>query len=97
MRRFGSITANGNCRPSKPCTVRRLCEKISHGDGPNTVVEGELDIIMSMDRADNTKWHRICGQILQENAVMLKMCRELGFKVVTDTEDPGVCDVTLTL
>jgi GNAT superfamily N-acetyltransferase len=212
---------NGNCRPSKRCTVVRLCEKISHGDGPNTVVEGEFDIIMSMDRADNTKWQRhlvlhggwrifvrsirpgdeplirdllgheskedlrlrffdsvkefshqfiakltdldclhaiafvafdeassetlgvvwlycnsvhesgeyaillrsdlkgrglgwalmeliiehakseglsrICGQILQENAVMLKMCRELGFKVVTDTEDPGVCDVTLTL
>jgi GNAT superfamily N-acetyltransferase len=39
----------------------------------------------------------IDGQILQENAVMLKMCRELGFKVVTDAEDRGVCDVTLTL
>jgi len=40
---------------------------------------------------------RIYGQILQENAVMLKMCRELGFKVVTDAEDRGVCDVTPTL
>jgi acetyltransferase len=40
---------------------------------------------------------RIGGQILQENSVMLKMCRELGFKVVTDAEDRGVCDVTLTL
>jgi RimJ/RimL family protein N-acetyltransferase len=40
---------------------------------------------------------RIGGQILQENSVMLKMCRELGFKVATDAEDRGVCDVTLTL
>ena len=28
---------------------------------------------------------------------MLKMCRELGFEVKTDTEDRGLCDVTLTL
>jgi RimJ/RimL family protein N-acetyltransferase len=40
---------------------------------------------------------RIDGQVLQENSLMLKMCRELGFKVETDTEDPGVCNVTLTL
>jgi RimJ/RimL family protein N-acetyltransferase len=41
--------------------------------------------------------HCIDGQILQENFVMLKMCRELGFKVKTDAEDRGVCDVTLAL
>jgi RimJ/RimL family protein N-acetyltransferase len=41
--------------------------------------------------------NRIDGQILQENSVMLKMCRELGFKVKTDAEDRGVCDVTLAL
>ena len=40
---------------------------------------------------------RIEGQILQENSVMLKMCRELGFKVKTDAQDRGVCDVTLVL
>ena len=28
---------------------------------------------------------------------MLKMCRELGFGVKTDSEDRGLCDVTLTL
>jgi RimJ/RimL family protein N-acetyltransferase len=33
---------------------------------------------------------RIDGQVLQENSVMLKMCRELGFEVKTDAEDPGV-------
>jgi RimJ/RimL family protein N-acetyltransferase len=40
---------------------------------------------------------RVYGQILQENSVMLKMCRELGFKVKTDAGDRGVCDVTLVL
>ena len=40
---------------------------------------------------------RIDGQILQETSVMLKMCRELGFKVKTDAKDRGVCDVTLVL
>jgi len=40
---------------------------------------------------------RINGQILQENSVMLKMCRELGFEVKTDAEDRGVCNVTLML
>jgi acetyltransferase len=30
---------------------------------------------------------RIDGQILQENSVMLKMCRELGFEIKTDAED----------
>jgi RimJ/RimL family protein N-acetyltransferase len=40
---------------------------------------------------------RIDGQILQENSVMLKMCRELGFKVKTDLEDRGVCNVALML
>jgi len=40
---------------------------------------------------------RIEGQILQENTVMLKMCRELGFAVKADAEDRGVCDVTLVV
>ena len=40
---------------------------------------------------------QIDGQILQENSIMLKMCRELGFKVATDARDRGVCDVTLVL
>jgi RimJ/RimL family protein N-acetyltransferase len=40
---------------------------------------------------------RIYGQILRENSVMLKMCRELGFEIRTDAEDLGVFDVTLVL
>jgi RimJ/RimL family protein N-acetyltransferase len=41
--------------------------------------------------------NRIYGEILEENSVMLKMCRELGFTVATDAEDRGVCNVTLAL
>jgi acetyltransferase len=40
---------------------------------------------------------RITGQILHENSVMLRMCRELGFKVAINAEDRGVYDVTLEL
>jgi RimJ/RimL family protein N-acetyltransferase len=40
---------------------------------------------------------RIIGQVLEENSVMLKMCRELGFEVKTDPEDLGLCEVTLVL
>ena len=40
---------------------------------------------------------RIDGQILRENSIMLKMCRELGFEIKTDAEDGGLCDVTLAL
>ena len=40
---------------------------------------------------------RIEGQVLAENSVMLKMCRELGFQVKTAPADRGVCDVTLAL
>jgi RimJ/RimL family protein N-acetyltransferase len=40
---------------------------------------------------------RMYGQILRENTIMLKMCRELGFTVATNAEDRGVCDVSLAL
>jgi acetyltransferase len=39
----------------------------------------------------------ISGNVLQENTVMLAMCRSLGFEVKTDPLDPGICDVTLRL
>jgi len=38
---------------------------------------------------------RITGEVLQENTAMLKMCRELGFEVRTNSEDAALCDVTL--
>jgi acetyltransferase len=54
-----------------------------------------MQLVIEHARSEGLR--RINGQVLQENAVMLKMCRELGFKVVTDADDRGVCDVTLTL
>jgi acetyltransferase len=40
---------------------------------------------------------QITGEILNENSVMLKMCRELGFEVKTNPADLGVCEVALVL
>jgi RimJ/RimL family protein N-acetyltransferase len=54
-----------------------------------------MQLIIEYAKSEGLK--RIEGQILHENMVMLKMCRELGFEVKTDAEDPGLCDVTLTL
>jgi len=38
----------------------------------------------------------ISGDVLQENTVMLEMCRELGFEVKPDAVEHGVCNVKLT-
>jgi RimJ/RimL family protein N-acetyltransferase len=54
-----------------------------------------MQLIIAYGKSEGLK--RIDGQILQENSVMLKMCRELGFEVKRDAEDPGVYDVTLAL
>ena len=35
--------------------------------------------------------------MLRENTVMLRMCRELGFDVAPDPNEPGVFVATLTL
>ena len=40
---------------------------------------------------------QIFGQILHENTVMLRMCRDLGFEVKVNPEDRGIYDVTLAL
>jgi GNAT superfamily N-acetyltransferase len=50
-----------------------------------------------IDCAKSEGLTRIFGQILQENSVMLEMCRELGFAIKTDADDRGICDVTLAL
>ena len=54
-----------------------------------------MQLIIEYAKAEGLS--RIYGEILQENSVMLKMCRELGFSIKTDYEDGGVCDVTLAL
>ncbi len=40
---------------------------------------------------------QIHGLVLAENTVMLKMCREFGFKIVDDAEERAVKRVTLAL
>jgi acetyltransferase len=37
------------------------------------------------------------GEVLSENRPMLKMCRELDFKVVPSKDDHAICNVTLAL
>lgn len=54
-----------------------------------------MQLIIDYAKSEGLK--QVCGQILQENSVMLKMCRELGFNIKTDANDRGVCDVTLAL
>src|SRR5262249_54056489 len=39
----------------------------------------------------------ISGDVLQENIVMLDMCRQLGFEVKPDPVEPDICDVRLKL
>jgi RimJ/RimL family protein N-acetyltransferase len=63
-----------------------------HGRGLGWVL---MQLII--EYATSESLSRFHGEILQDNSVMLKMCRELGFKVKTDTEDGGVCGVTLVL
>ena len=37
------------------------------------------------------------GQVLRENTMMLEMCRELGFRIASDPEEPSSMVVTLEL
>jgi acetyltransferase len=39
----------------------------------------------------------IKGQVLRENTMMLDMCRELGFRIASDPEEPSSMVVTLEL
>ena len=41
--------------------------------------------------------HRIEGQVLGENRVMLRMCRELGFSITPDPEGADIQRVLLQL
>jgi acetyltransferase len=54
-----------------------------------------MQLIIEYAKSEGLK--RISGQVLQENSVMLNMCRELGFAVKSDATDPALCDVSLEL
>ena len=54
-----------------------------------------MQMIIEYAKSEGLK--RISGEVLQENTAMLKMCRELGFAVKSDTAEPTLCNVTLEL
>jgi len=41
--------------------------------------------------------HELFGDVLGENAPMLKMCRELGFQIAASADDRAICNVKLAL
>jgi acetyltransferase len=52
---------------------------------------------MTVEYAKAKKLRAIKGQVLRENKAMLRMCRELGFKITSDPDAAYVCNVTLKL
>ncbi len=54
-----------------------------------------MQLLIEYARAEGI--HTIEGQVLCENTTMLTMCRELGFAINRDPEDPAVCDAKLSL
>ncbi|MGA7431863.1 MAG: bifunctional acetate--CoA ligase family protein/GNAT family N-acetyltransferase [Xanthobacteraceae bacterium] len=54
-----------------------------------------MQLMIEYARAEGLKCVR--GQVLQENTEMLAMCRNLGFKIESDPEDPCIAVVSLPL
>ena len=54
-----------------------------------------MQLVIEFARTEGLKV--IDGQVLRENATMLKMCRELGFKMVNLPDTPEVVAVELAL
>jgi acetyltransferase len=54
-----------------------------------------MQLIIEYAKSEGLK--RISGEVLQGNAAMLNMCRELGFAVKSDATEHSLCDVTLEL
>jgi acetyltransferase len=54
-----------------------------------------MQLIIEYAKSEGLK--AISGDVLQQNTVMLEMCRELGFEIKTDAAEHAVCNVTLRL
>ncbi len=54
-----------------------------------------MQMIIEYARAEGLK--AIEGQVLSENAAMLEMCKELGFHIASDPDDPDICVVRLAI
>jgi acetyltransferase len=54
-----------------------------------------MQVIIEYARAEDLK--TIEGQVLSENTSMLQMCKELGFEIASDPNDPDTCVVRLAI
>ena len=54
-----------------------------------------MQMIIAYARAKGLRF--IVGQVLHDNSPMLDMCRELGFEISGDPDEPYICDVKLSL
>ncbi len=54
-----------------------------------------MQLIIEYAKSEGLK--TISGDVLQENTIMLEMCRNLGFDVKADPVEHGICDVKLKL
>ncbi len=54
-----------------------------------------MQLIIEYARSEGLK--TISGDVLQENTVMLTMCRNLGFEVIADPAEHDICNVKLKL
>ena len=54
-----------------------------------------MQLLIEYARAEGIR--TIEGQVLSENTTMLRMCKELGFEIKHDPDDPAVCDAKLSL
>jgi acetyltransferase len=54
-----------------------------------------MQLIIAYARAQAIR--SVHGQVLQENAAMLDMCRNLGFQVKPDSQERSIVVVTLSL
>ena len=58
---------------------------------------GRTLMLMIVEYARAKKLRAIKGQVLRENAAMLRMCREFGFAITSDPDAASVCNVALKL
>jgi len=58
---------------------------------------GWLLMQLMIEYARSETIRTITGQVLRENTMMLEMCRELGFHVAFDPQEPSSMIVTLDL
>jgi len=54
-----------------------------------------MELMIEYARAEGLE--SVHGEVLQENKTMLQMCRQLGFQITPDADDPAIVIVTLPL